>query len=110
MRSAPGGRRVRYSGARFNVLDVSTELVRWWVKSDDEAAAAFPCAQVQASQQFPSYHVMNNLSTTSGGGLALEGLNDANAIFMYKGVLHVSSTTTARDFDISATHDTVSNQ
>jgi predicted amidohydrolase len=30
MRSAPGGRRVRYSGARLNDLDVAREVSRWW--------------------------------------------------------------------------------
>ena len=40
MRSAPGGRRVRYSGARKNDLDVTSELSRWWAKSDDEDTEA----------------------------------------------------------------------
>ena len=52
-------------------------------------SSIFPCAQVQASQQFPSYHLMNNLTRHSDGSLGLEWLNDANAIFQYKGVLHV---------------------
>ena len=30
MRSAPGGRRVRYSGARSNEMDVVAQTSRWW--------------------------------------------------------------------------------
>lgn len=56
---------------------------------DAGGSSSFPCDQVQASQQFPSYHLMNNLTRRSDGSLELEGLNDANAIFQYKGVLHV---------------------
>ena len=70
---------------------------------DSDEHASFPCEQVQASQQFPSYHIMDNLTRNAVGSLSLEGLNDANAIFMYQGVLHVmcqggGSKTSSGDF------------
>ena len=38
---------------------------------------------------WPTYHIINNVTKHADGHLSVEPLNDANAIFLYKGIYHV---------------------
>ena len=37
----------------------------------------------------PTYHIMNNVTKHADGHVTMEPLNDANAIFAYRGLYHV---------------------
>eukprot|EP00041_Stephanoeca_diplocostata_P017920 m.370352 g.370352 ORF g.370352 m.370352 type:complete len:629 (+) comp20858_c0_seq34:199-2085(+) len=55
-------------------------------------AGAIPLECTPASEEpnWPTYHVMNNVTKDPvTGKLSMEKLNDANAIFEYKGIYHV---------------------
>jgi hypothetical protein len=61
-------------------------------------AAAFPqlilsapleCASAAEEPQWPTYHALNGLQRARDGTLNLQKLNDANAIFEYKGIYHI---------------------
>eukprot|EP00039_Didymoeca_costata_P023013 m.347742 g.347742 ORF g.347742 m.347742 type:complete len:140 (+) comp33911_c0_seq1:50-469(+) len=47
-----------------------------------------PCTSATEQPNWPIYHIINNVSKDSAG-LHIRPLNDANAIFQYKGIWHV---------------------
>ena len=56
--------------------------------------APFPDSHVQCSadwdkNHWPSFHLLNNVTRRANGELDMEDLNDANAIFQYRGLWHV---------------------
>jgi sucrose-6-phosphate hydrolase SacC (GH32 family) len=56
--------------------------------------APYPDSHVQCSSdwqknRWPTFHLLNNVTRRPGGALDMETLNDANAIFPYRGLWHV---------------------
>ena len=56
--------------------------------------APFLDAHVQCSASWdeahwPNFHILNNVTRRSNGALVMEDLNDANALFHYRGLWHV---------------------
>ena len=46
------------------------------------------CQPAEAKPNWPRFHLFDNVTLTKDG-LAVEGLNDINAIFQYRGLYHV---------------------
>lgn len=62
--------------------------------STTAAAPPFPDtgAECQPSSQqpnWPTYHIVNNVTQHADGSVSMEPLNDANAIFSFRGIWHV---------------------
>ena len=45
------------------------------------------CQPASAQPNWPTYHIVNNVTLHPDGKSSMELLNDANAIFSYKGTL-----------------------
>lgn len=64
------------------------------VRAATPSPAPFPDSHVQCSadwdkNHWPSFHLLNNVTRRANGELDMEDLNDANAIFHYRGLWHV---------------------
>lgn len=53
------------------------------------ADTAVQCTAPNVEPNWPTYHVMNNVPRKADGTLSIRALNDANAIFYYKGLFHM---------------------
>ena len=47
------------------------------------------CQSAAAQPNWPTFHIVNNVTKHADGHLSMENLNDANAVFEYKGIYHV---------------------
>ena len=52
------------------------------------AAAPLQCQSQAVMPTWPIYHIFNNVTRNAAGELVMRHLNDANAIFEYKGLYH----------------------
>ena len=53
------------------------------------SAAPIQCTPASERPNWPTYHFFNNVTLTADRGRVMEPLNDANAVFEYKGLYHV---------------------
>jgi hypothetical protein len=47
------------------------------------------CQPASAQPNWPTYHIVNNVTKHADGHLTMEALNDANGVFEYRGIYHV---------------------
>merc|ERR1712072_427174 len=59
------------------------------ITGDPFPDTADECQAASAQPNWPTYHIVNNVTLHSDGHATMEPLNDANAIFQYKGLWHV---------------------
>eukprot|EP01052_Picozoa_sp_SAG31_P051746 SAG31_NODE_12435_length_942_cov_1.590747_1_plen_93_part_10 len=82
------------SRAMLSVQIVAACSVLWFtaLASESFPDTASACQPAALHPNMPTFHLMNNVTRHGGGNtaaLTVEPLNDANAIFLYRGVYHV---------------------
>jgi hypothetical protein len=65
------------------------------------------CQPAEAKPQWPTFHLMDNVTRLRGGGLYVEGLNDINAVFSHRGLYHIMNQAGGGDWTNAVSADLV---
>lgn len=65
------------------------------------------CQPASLKPDWPLFHLMDNVTKLRGGSLAVEGLNDVNAIFLHRGLYHVMNQAGGGDWTNAVSSDLV---
>ena len=65
------------------------------------------CQPAAAKPDWPTYHLMDNVTRLRDGKLSVEGLNDINAIFQHRGLYHIMNQAGGGDWTNAVSSDLV---
>jgi len=68
---------------------------------------ALECTSWSSEPSWPTYHIINPVSRNADGVLSVQPLNDANAIYMYKGIYHAMCQEGGGNFTHAVSNDLV---
>ena len=65
------------------------------------------CQPAEAKPQWPTFHLMDNVTRLKDGRLSVEGLNDINAVFSHRGLYHIMNQAGGGDWTNAVSNDLV---